>query len=209
MSTTPATSDDLDTQLPKLAERRYQHHNRILEMLLAKKPLGEVLERIVCDVELLVPGAICSILLMDDTATRLTHGAAPHLPDFYVEAINGTAIGEAVGSCGTAAYKKERVVVEDISTHPYWDNFRHLALKAGLKACWSQPIFSAQGEVLGTFAIYHRKPSAPQEQDLRLIESEAHLSALAIEQSRIETRLQLAASVFTHAREGIFITDLH
>lgn len=192
----------------KRAERRYQHHNRILEMLLAKFPLEAVLERIVCDVEELLPGAICSILLTDDSGTRLTHGAAPHLPEFYVQAINGSLIGPTVGSCGAAAYSGEQVIVEDIQTHPYWQDFRELAGRAGLRACWSQPIFSADEKVLGTFAIYHREPSSPQAEDLRLIESEARLSALAIEQSRVETRLQLAASVFTHAREGIFITDL-
>lgn len=192
----------------KQAERRYQHHNRILEMLLAKLPLDEVLSDIVSDVELLVPGSICSILLTDDSGTRLTHGAAPNLPDFYINAINGAKIGPATGSCGTAAFLGERVVVEDTQTHPYWRDYRELAAQAGLRACWSQPIFSAQGKVLGTFAIYHRTPSSPQAEDLRLIESEARLSALAIEQSHVETRLQLAASVFTHAREGIFITDL-
>ncbi|HEX7764529.1 MAG TPA: EAL domain-containing protein, partial [Cellvibrio sp.] len=129
-------------------------------------------------------------------------------PDFYINAINGAKIGPATGSCGTAAFLGERVVVDDIQTHPYWHNFLDLANRAGLRACWSQPIFSAQGKVLGTFAIYHRNPSSPQAEDLRLIESEARLSALAIEQSHVETRLQLAASVFTHAREGIFITDL-
>jgi diguanylate cyclase (GGDEF)-like protein/PAS domain S-box-containing protein len=207
-SQTLSSPGDVEIQEHKQAERRYQHHNRILEMLLAKTPLDEVLKCIVCDVELLVPGAICSILLMDDSGTHLTHGAAPHLPGFYVTAINGARIGAAAGSCGTAAYLKERVIVEDIETHPYWRDYRDLAAKADLRSCWSQPIFSAQGKVLGTFAIYHRTPSKPQEEDLRLIESEARLSALSIEQSRIETRLQLAASVFTHAREGIFITDL-
>jgi diguanylate cyclase (GGDEF)-like protein/PAS domain S-box-containing protein len=192
----------------KQAERRYQHHNHILEMLLAKIPLDEVLSSIVCDVEELVPGAICSILLTDESGTHLTHGAAPNLPDFYVQAINGASIGPAAGSCGTAAFLGERVVVEDIDTHPYWRDYHELAAQAGLRSCWSQPIFSAQGKVLGTFAIYHREPSSPQVEDLRLIESEARLSALAIEQSHVETRLQLAASVFTHAREGIFITDL-
>lgn len=190
------------------AEQRYQHHNRVLEMLLAKIPLSDVLNRIVCDVEQLVPGAICSILLLDESRTRLIHGAAPHLPEFFITSINGVSIGPSTGSCGTAAFLRERVIVEDIAIHPYWESYRELAARAELRSCWSQPILSAQGEVLGTFAIYHSVPSEPQQEDLHLIESEAWLSALAIEQSRVETRLQLAASVFTHAREGIFITDL-
>lgn len=194
----------------KKAERCYQHHHHILEMLLAKKPLEAVLEQIVCDVESLLPQSICSILLTDETGTYLRHGAARHLPELYIAAINqGVPIAPATGSCGTAAYQREPVIVEDIATHPFWVDYRDLAMQSGLRSCWSQPIFSAQGTVLGTFAIYHQQPSTPQPEDLQLIESEARLTALAIERSHAETRLQLAASVFTHAREGIFITDLH
>ncbi|MFX8797546.1 GAF domain-containing protein, partial [Acinetobacter baumannii] len=87
---------------------------------------------------------------------HLLLGAAPSLPEAYNQAIHGVAIGPKVGSCGTAAFTRQRVVVEDIATDPLWTDYRHVALAAGLHACWSQPIFASTGQVLGTFAIYHR-----------------------------------------------------
>ena len=83
---------------------------------------------------------MCSILLMDDDGEHLLQGAAPSLPDFFNEAINGVEIGIGVGSCGTAAFSGERVVVEEIAPHPYWENYKELAADAGLGSCWSEHI---------------------------------------------------------------------
>jgi diguanylate cyclase (GGDEF)-like protein/PAS domain S-box-containing protein len=145
--------------------------------------------------------------LLDADGQHLHHGAAPSLPAFFTQALDGTAIGPEVGSCGAAAFTGARVIVEDIATHPWWTPFAELARRAELGACWSQPILSAQGQVLGTFAIYHRQACTPGPEELALIEDEARLAALAIDKSLADTRLQLAASVFSHAREGIMITD--
>jgi len=191
----------------KRFEDRQQHHNRILKLLAERTPLAGVLETLVRDVEAFQSGSVCSILLLDGEGKHLRHGAAPSLPAFFIEAIDGALIGPEVGSCGTAAFTGERVVVEDIANHPWWVAYRDLAARAGLAACWSQPITSSQGQVLGTFAIYHRTPARPLEADIALIEDEARLAALVIEQSRADSRQQLAASVFSHAREGIMITD--
>ncbi len=191
----------------KQAERYQQHYALVLEMLLEKVSLAQVLELIASDIERIASGIYCSILLLDADGKHLYNGAAPSLPDFYVEAVDGIAIGPNRGSCGTAAYLGKRVIVEDIQSHPCWADFLDLTRQAGLAACWSQPILSSEGKVLGTFAIYHSHPSNPRPEDLQLIENEARLAALAIERTRNETRLQLAASVFTHAREGILITD--
>ena len=197
--------EDITTR--KLAELREQHHNRVLRMLAAKAPLRGVLDTIARDVESINPVMLCSIHLIDDDGKCLRHGAAPSLPDFYNEAIDGVRIGLGVGSCGTAACTRERVVVTDIDTHPWWSHLLALTQRAGLHACWSQPIFSAQGTVLGMFAIYYRFVHHPAVADLRLIEDEARLVAVTIEKTTAEDRLQLSASVFTHAREGIMITD--
>jgi diguanylate cyclase (GGDEF)-like protein/PAS domain S-box-containing protein len=191
----------------KRADQRQQHHNRILKMLAEKSPLATVLDAMVRDVEALDPSRLCSVLLLDADGVHLRHGAAPSLPLFYTQAIDGAAIGMGVGSCGTAAFTGQRAIVEDIATHPWWTPFAELARQAHLGACWSQPILSADGKVLGTFAIYHRQACQPAQWELSLIEDEARLAALAIEMSRADGRLQLAASVFSHAREGIFITD--
>jgi len=191
----------------KQAELYQQHQSRVLGLIAEKAPIKTVLDAVARDIEYIKPLSICSVLLLDEYGQHLWHGAAPSLPDFYVQAINGAAIGLAAGSCGTAAFTGHRAVVEDISTHPWWTNYKDLAARAGLGACWSQPIISSEGRVLGTFAIYHAKPTAPNDDDIWLIETEANLAALAIEKDRDRSRLELAASVFTHAREGILITD--
>ena len=191
----------------KMAEHREAHRSHVLQMLTDKAPLRDVMRAIALDVEAGNSGTLCSILLLEEGSRRLRLGAAPSLPDFYNEAIDGLVIGPGVGSCGTAAYSRQRTIVEDVSTHPWWEPFRTLAQRAGVGACWSQPILSSQGRVLGTFAIYHRKPSAPTPGNLALIDYEARLAALAIEKIASDASLQLAASVFSHAREGIMITD--
>ncbi len=193
----------------KRADQRQLHHNRILQLLAEKAPLTVVLDTMVRDVEAINPAMLCSVLLLDAQGKHLHHGAAARLPAFYTQAIDGVAIGPGVGSCGTAAFTGQRAIVEDLSTSPWWAPFLDVARQADLGACWSQPILSAQGKVLGTFAIYHRLPTRPEPEDLVLIEDEARLAAVAIEKSVAEARLQLSASVFSHAREGIMITDGH
>ncbi|PKO94335.1 MAG: diguanylate cyclase [Betaproteobacteria bacterium HGW-Betaproteobacteria-10] len=189
------------------AELREQHHNRVLQMLAAKAPLANVLEAIARDVEAINPAMLCSIFLLDEAGTHLRHGAAPSLPAFFNNALDNLVIGPGVGSSGTAAFTGQRVIVEDVATHPWWLPYRDLARQAGLGAGWAQPIISTQGKVLGVFAVYHRYPCFPSLADLQLIEDEACVVAVVIEKTAAEVRLQLAASVFTHAREGIMITS--
>jgi len=191
----------------KQAERRHQHHNRILEMLLAKVPLDEILTAIALDIETLLPGSFCSIMLLDSDEKHLFTGASHGLPDFFMDAINGLPIGEGIGACGSSAFFGHRVIITNVHKHPWTSAFSDIAMRANIYSCWSQPVFSAQGKVLGTFALYHPHIRNPTDQEIHLIESEARLTSLAIEQSRAEVRLHLAASVFTHAREGILITD--
>lgn len=196
-----------DNTARHLAELREQHHNRVLKMLVTKAPLKSVLEDIARDVEAINPAMLCSIFLLDGTGKYLRQVAAPSLPDFFNQAINDLAIGHGVGSSGTAAFTGERVIIEDIATHPWCSFYRDAALQAGLGSSWAQPIISAKGKVLGTFVIFHRYPRLPSPADLQLIEDEARIVAIVIENTAAEVRLQLAASVFTHAREGIMITN--
>ncbi len=154
------------------------------------RPLQEILEAIVALVEQDLPAARCSILLLDGSGKRLELGAAPHLPGFYNEAINGIEIGPSVGSCGTAAATGNRTIAEDIDTHPYWAPYRELARRAGLRSCWSEPIVSAGGRVLGTFAIYHDAPATPSAEDLESIAIAAHLASIALEKTRAEETLR-------------------
>jgi PAS domain S-box-containing protein len=124
---------------------------------------------------------LCSIVLLDDERKHIRKSLAPSLPDFYNKALEGLAIGMGKGSCGTAAFTGQRVIVEDIATHPYWAPYKDLAASAGLGACWSQPILASDGSVLGTFAIYHRMPHTPADYDIYLIEQCARLASIALE----------------------------
>lgn len=164
--------------------------SRILEMLAGGESLEAILHAIASGLEGLRPDALCSVLLLDAEGKRLKHGAAPSLPDFYNAAVDGLVIGQGVGSCGTAAFSGERIVVQDIAAHPYWRSFRQLAARAGVKACWSQPVFSATRQVLGAFAVYHRRTHAPTPQDIELVEQSARLASIAIEKHRAEERLR-------------------
>jgi GAF domain-containing protein len=113
---------------------------------------------------------LTSVLILSPDGKRLTHGAAPSLPQPYREAIDGSEIGPSAGSCGTAAYLGKPVYVTDIATDPLWAAYRDLALPHGLRACWSTPIRHPGGEVMGTFAIYHRSLSGPTRDELKSIE---------------------------------------
>jgi PAS domain S-box-containing protein len=161
----------------------------ILEMVARGEPLTAVLERIAISVEQEDASVRCSILLLDESGRRVFTGAAPSLPAFYTEAIDGVEIGPEVGSCGSAAYRRELVIVEDIQTHPYWTHYRDLAARAGLAACWSTPILSSEGEVLGTFALYYTTRRRPDDADLELIGFKSRLAGIAIERVRTERAL--------------------
>ena len=133
-----------------------------------------------------------SILLLDADGRHLRHGAAPSLPATYTHALDGLAIGPAVGSCGTAAWRKEAVIVEDIATDPLWEGYHDLALRHGLRACWSVPILSTAGRVLGTFVMYYPRPHAPSADEQHLVDLAAHTAAIAIERHRAERELRAA-----------------
>lgn len=166
----------------KRAELFEEFRNGTLERLAEGLPRASVLESIVLGVEKLHPSSLCSILLLENDGRHLGRGIAPNLPDFYNAAIDGLKIGIGAGSCGTAAYTKERVIVEEIATHPYWAPVKELAARAGLAACWSQPILSSSGQVLGTFAIYHRTaPRTPEIFEITTIEHAARMASIAIE----------------------------
>ena len=115
-----------------------------------------------------------------------------------MEAIDGIVIGPCVGSCGTAAYRREPVVVSDIATDPLWADFRDLALGHGLRACWSTPILSSEGRVLGTFAIYYREPRTPTPHEHNIIEQITHLASIAVEREQAEAALRQAQADLAH-----------
>jgi GAF domain-containing protein len=125
-----------------------------------------------------------TILLLSDDGTRVLDAAGPHMPEWYRSAINGLQIGPAAGSCGTAAFRKERVIVSDIQADPLWADYRDLAHRAGVAACWSQPISAADGSVLGTFAMYYPEPRVPGLDDIEIIEAAARRAGMILERAQ-------------------------
>ena len=170
--------------LPPAGSILLERQNDVLALVVRGTPLTETLHELLCVIESQAEGMLCSILLLDEDGVHLRHGAAPSLPAAYVSAIDGEAIGPVAGSCGTAAYRGEAVVAEDIATEPLWAPYREMALAHGLRACWSTPILDGDNRVLGTFASYFRSPGRPTEWHRRLIEVTTYTAALAIVHDR-------------------------
>lgn len=178
----------------KRAEDLLQGQKRVLEMVATGAPLEATLDALMRSVEASAGGMLASILLMDPDGLHLRHGAAPSLPQAFVRGVDGQPIGERAGSCGTAAYRRTRVVVEDIATSELWESYRPLAEAHGLRACWSTPLFDAGRRVLGTFALYFHAPVAPTPAHLQLIETVAGTAAIAIVRNREMNTLRETAN---------------
>jgi len=175
----------------------------VLGLIRAQAPLPEILTVLCTQIEQRYPDLLCSVLLLDGDGKTLRHGAAPSLTEEYSRAIDGTQIGPRVGSCGTAAYYNQQVVVTDIATDPLWADFRLLAMSHGLRACWSTPIASLDGKVLGTFAVYYRQPRRPDVEHLRLIAHSTQLAGIAIEHDRAKAQLRSAETRYRNLVERV------
>jgi GAF domain-containing protein len=158
-----ALQDQLE--VARLPHELQAGERQALELLAAGAPLDEVLEVIVTTIERVDPAAIASLLVLGNKGSHFARCIAPSLPAAYNRVLAGQAIGFDVGSCGTAAARREPVFVGDIETDPLWAQYRELVLPYGLRACWSVPIFATDGRVLGTFAIYYREPRLPDDRE--------------------------------------------
>jgi PAS domain S-box-containing protein len=171
---------------------------RVLEMIAQGATLSDVLASLVTLIEAQSEGMICSVLQLSEDGKHIRHGAAPQLPQIYVQAVNGAPIGPKNGSCGTAMYRGQPVIVTDMLTDPLWEDYRELAKLSGLRACWSTPIFTGQGKVLGSFAMYYRQPQTPTGSEARLTEVATHIAGIAIEHERAQHELQHTRSELAH-----------
>jgi PAS domain S-box-containing protein len=187
-----AANEGLKTEIAayKRTEALLDGQKCVLEMIASGAPLMESLGALVRRIEEMAPGMLGSILLIDKLKRYFYEGVGPSLPPKYLDAIYGLPIGPAAGSCGTAAYRKKSVVVKDIATAPLWKDYRDLVLPLGLRACWSTPIFSAQRELLGTFAMYYREPRLPGPEHKKLVEMATHIASIAISRDRSQTALR-------------------
>jgi len=194
-----------------LNERREEARHQVLELLAAGAPQHEVLDNLLRGIEAVNPGMICSVMLLDEEAKHLFVAAGPSLPGFFNDAINGLPVGFGNGSCGKAVTSNSRVIAEDIRSDPLWAPYRELALRAGLGACWSEPVHGANGKVLGSFAIYHREPQRPSVAHLVLLDQAASLVGIAVEQARGAEALRVGEarfrSLYDHAPVALWQQD--
>jgi len=189
-----------------------ESHRDILGMIASDQHLDEILSAICQMQNAQSPDTFCSILLTDAEGKHLLSGAAPGLPAKYSEAIHGMAIGPQEGTCGTAAFRREMVVTEDIAQDPNWERFRSLALGHNLHSCWSVPLLSHEGSVLGTFALYQNRTHTPDEVQIQQLACAAQLAVIAIHHERDGQRLeeseQRFRSLFTYNPNPVFALDL-
>ncbi|HAF43638.1 MAG TPA: hypothetical protein DCK83_01490 [Gallionellaceae bacterium] len=189
------------------ALHREKIRGEVLEMLARGSDLKDILNSVVRQIEAEQPRLLGSVLILSKDGQHLLTGAAPSLPDFFSQSVHGLEIGAGRGSCGHAAATGERTIVSDIQSHSNWVPYRELAAKADLASCWSEPLFSSKGKILGTLAMYQRSKSSPSAAQIKLIEEMAKIVGIAIERKQDEEDLQLASTVFQASPEAIVITD--
>lgn len=177
----------------KRQEDLFRGHARLLEMIARGRPLDHVLLALVDLVEEELQDVVASILLLEEGTNRLRHGAAPGLPETYIRLIDGVEIGPRSGSCGTAAFRREPVIVKDVLDDPLWEDVRALPLRFGFRSCWSTPIMGAEDAVLGTFALYSDTVREPTEREQELTAMATDIAGIAIERMRAEARIQYMA----------------
>ena len=205
---TPIPSGGFVTSYIDITERKRateyeEFYRKTLELLVSGKPLTEILLAIVIGIEQMHPAMMCRILLLDRAGKRLGQGVGPSLPEVFNVTTDGLEVGFGVGSCGTAALTGERVIVEDIASHPDWKSLKKLAAECHLGACWSQPIHSSSAQVLGTFSIYYRQARTPTSSDLALMEQSARLASIAIERSQAAEKIRDSEAHFRLLTEDV------
>jgi hypothetical protein len=189
-----------DITVHKRLQELLAGENRILELVAADAPLPQVMERLARLIESQADGIIASILFLDDAGECIRHGAAPSLPPSFVKAIEGLRIGPKTGSCGTAMYRRETVIVEDILEDPLWDDYRELGVAHGLRACWSTPILARDGRVLGSFAMYYREVRRPTAHETELVAAATQIARVAIERHSTDAALRKSEEQLRHSQ---------
>jgi diguanylate cyclase (GGDEF)-like protein/PAS domain S-box-containing protein len=189
------------------SQRRERARNEVLDLLSKEAPLKKILETIIQHLERDNPQMQCSILLLDEDGKRLLFGAAPSLPDSFSEYVHGLTVGQGMGSCSMAALTGQRVIAEDLQIHPFWADCLEIADQCGVRSCWSEPIFSSNGRLLGTFAIYQRQTHVPNEKEITAVKYSLNLAGIAIERHQTGEALRLAAAIYQNTSEAMMITD--
>ncbi|MDO6467880.1 EAL domain-containing protein [Neptunomonas phycophila] len=184
-----------------------RHHGRIQDMIIRGVSLNNILTEIVKGIENICSGSVCSILLLDKEGKRIRLGASPSLPPYFIKAIEEVEVEVGAGSSGTAASTGQQVIVDDVSSHPFWERYRDVAKRAGFVAGWAQPIFDSDQNILGTFGMYHNKPTPMNDVWLSLLEQAARLVSLALERKQVEGNLQKLSRAVEQSPTMVLITD--
>jgi len=181
-------------------------HDRVFEMLASRSPLYDILTGLIEIIENRFD-VRASVLLVDPDGKKLRSGSAPSLPEEFTKACDGLEIGPCSGSCGTAAYRCDTVIIEDIKTDPLWAGFRELGLQSGIRSCWSKPILSREGKVLGTMCMYYRDPRQPRLEEISMMETCAKLASIAIESRSATSELENKARELEFFKEAVASKD--
>lgn len=183
------------------SNRLLEHQKHVSEMIARGASLNDILAALVTFIEEFAAETIASIMFLNDDKHTMRFGFAAKLSQDYRNYTNGAPIGAKEGSCGTAMFLKQTVIVEDISTSPLWEGYADIALRNGLKACWSMPILSQDGEVYGSFAMYYKEPRSPGALDLQLLEISTYLASIALERNRFAEAIQASESRYRKISE--------
>jgi two-component system, sensor histidine kinase and response regulator len=201
-----------DQEKLERSSRVLEEERQVLELIAKGCSLKEVLNALTAAMERMAQDCFCTVLLLDEEGKRLREGSGGSLPPGYMQALNGLEIARDAGACGSAAFRNETVIIEDIANDRRFGPDKDLVLGFGLRACWSVPIRDSKQKVLGTFAMYHKRPATPQDRDLRVVEAGAHLAGNAIERLRAEEKLRENAERIAMAEKaaafGIWQTDV-
>lgn len=180
---------------------------RVLERMAHGASLNEVLDAVVRLVESQYPASICTVMLLDESGRHIRHGASTRFSKTLIQAFEGSQIGTGRGSCGTAAWEGRTAIAADIATDPLWETWRELALGEGMRSCWSVPVFSSAGRVVGTFANYREEPHHPTSDELDLAGACAQIAGIAIDRHRAERQLKLLQASVDNLNDLIVITE--
>jgi PAS domain S-box-containing protein len=198
-----------DLTAQKQIDALVQGQNRLLEMIASGEPLTDLLTALLQFLEGQHDEILCSILLVEEGGKRLRHSAAPRLAHEFVKAIDGVPIGPSSGACGTAAFRREAVIIEDLSSDPLSADYREICARFNLRACWSTPIFDTHHHLVGTFAVYTRQPGSPNGRHRQLIDVGTHIASICLSHHYAQRRLREQTDILDKASDAIVATDLN
>ncbi len=200
---------DEDISSQKRSEELAECQSKVLEMIAKGVPAAKSMAYLICRIESICSGMLCTLLRLDDDGKHVRHVAAARMPDQYTQAIDGLPIGPNTGSCGTAIYERKQVIVEDIATDPRWEDYRAFALSSGLRSCWSTPILDEEGNAIGSFANYYSHPCSPTDDHIKVIKMSTYLASIALAKQKQDESIMRFRAIVEQAPLGIAEGDFH